>query len=175
MTKECNICLEKKNVINCFHGCTAKVCDDCIIKWSKVTSKVDYTCPFCKRNSEFDFNVLAQDPFSIYCITNSMKLLKKYSEKYKTNPEQFEQFEDLEELSDEIIVMQPMTTRQRLPTMIDIGGSVNIHNMGRWEECPYYSPEGTVNPLFEGPFEPLQHDVEVSFTGEETNFLSQID
>ena len=87
----CNVCFDENIKTNvCFHNCSYNVCDECIFHIIKVGKCVTYKCPQCREISEFDFSI--KSPFGIYCNINSVSILKKYSEKYKTTDSEEEVF-----------------------------------------------------------------------------------
>lgn len=74
--KECVVCYEEKRLVDCFHGCSAQVCVDCIKKIIKFNhqGKILYKCPMCRQN------VINRRKKGCECTgSHSSKIDKKFS------------------------------------------------------------------------------------------------
>lgn len=76
---ECGICFEEKYVNKCFHNCSFKVCNSCMVTLMKTHETIKYKCPQCRKETVFKFG----KKFNKFCEQN-INLAEKIAKKYMT-------------------------------------------------------------------------------------------
>lgn len=71
---ECNICYDDKECVDCFHNCSIKICEECIMKQFQFSfeGKIFYKCPQCSNR----VTLWRED--SLYCGKHSVDIDKKF-------------------------------------------------------------------------------------------------